>query len=155
MAAAQARGLDVAQGDVLVTPLGEAKYDVVTLWHVLEHLDHPGVALTRIHAALAADGLLVIATPDTHSRACQKGRAHWFHLDAPRHLHLFHADNLARLLAQSGFDGVRQSRLPFDYPLDLFWSLRRDWRSWPLLAAYPIAKCFDRENLLMVARKRP
>jgi SAM-dependent methyltransferase len=153
VAAAQKRGLDVVQGDILATPLGEAKYDVVTLWHVLEHLDRPDVALRRIQAALAPGGLVVIATPNTNSLACRKGREHWFHLDAPRHLHLFHERNLESLLEKTGFDVVHRAYLPFDYPLDLFWSIRRNWRA-GLMLLYPLAKCFDRENLLVMARKR-
>lgn len=151
--AARRRALDVTQGDVLTAPLVRGAYDVVTLWHVLEHIDRPDAALARIHDALDADGLVVIATPDTRSLACRRGREYWFHLDAPRHLHLFNAGNLEQLLRRTGFEVVRRTRLPFDFPLDLFWSLRRDWRCWPVLAVYPLAKCFDRENLLVFARK--
>ena len=152
--AAVKRGLDVSQGDVLATSLGDAAHDVVTLWHVLEHIDRPDVALARIHAALAPGGLLVIATPNTRSLACRKGREYWFHLDAPRHLHLFNEANLSLLLEKSGFAVVHRAFLPFDFPLDLFWSVRHDWRSWVLLAFYPLAKLFDRENLLVLAQKR-
>ncbi|MEI7899616.1 MAG: class I SAM-dependent methyltransferase [bacterium] len=152
--AAKKSGLDVAQGDVLVTPLGAAAHDVVTLWHVLEHISQPDAALACIHAALAPQGLVVIATPNTRSVACRRGREHWFHLDAPRHLHLFNESNLIRLLEKSGFEVVHRAYLPFDFPLDLFWSVRRDWRSWFLLAVYPVAKLFDRENLLAIARKK-
>ncbi len=152
--AAQKRGLAVLQGDVLVSALGEAKYDIVTLWHVLEHIAQPDVALTRIHAALKEQGIVVIATPNTRSLACRMGREYWFHLDAPRHLHLFNEGNLSRLLEKNGFKVVHRAYLPFDFPLDLFWSVRRDWRSWLMLAIYPVAKIFDRENILVVARKR-
>jgi SAM-dependent methyltransferase len=146
--------LNVVQGDVLLTPLGEAEYDVVTLRHVLEHIDQPGLALARIHAALAPGGVLLISTPNTRSLACKRGREYWFHLDAPRHLHLFNEENLAQLLEHSGFTVVHCSFMPFNFPLDLFWSVRRVWSLWPLLAAYPVAKRFDRENMLVIARKR-
>jgi 2-polyprenyl-3-methyl-5-hydroxy-6-metoxy-1,4-benzoquinol methylase len=146
--------LDVDQGDVLSAPLGEGAYDVVTLWHVLEHIDRPDLALARIHTALTAEGLIVIATPNTRSLACRIGREFWYHLDAPRHLRLFNENNLVKLLEQTGFEVVRRAYLPFDFPLDLFWSVRRAWRAWPALAMYPLAKCFDRENMLVLARKR-
>lgn len=152
--AARSRGLDVDQGDVLSAPLGEGAYDVVTLWHVLEHIDRPDLALARIHTALTAEGLIVIATPNTRSLACRIGREFWYHLDAPRHLRLFNENNLVKLLEQTGFEVVRRAYLPFDFPLDLFWSVRRAWRAWPALAMYPLAKCFDRENMLVLARKR-
>lgn len=151
---AKKKGLDVTQGDVLVTPLGVAKYDVVTLWHVLEHLERPELALHRIHAALDELGIVVIATPNTRSLACKMGREYWFHLDSPRHLLLFNKDNLAQLLDKTGFEMIHFSYLPFDFPLDLFWSLMRNWRLWPVLAFYPLSKLFDRENMLVIARKR-
>lgn len=153
VAAAQKSGLDVVQGDILVNPLGEARYDVVTLWHVLEHIDRPDVALTRIHAALDEQGIVVIAMPNTRSLACLAGREHWFHLDSPRHLHLFNEANGCQLLEKSGFEVVHRAYLPFDFPLDLFWSVRHRWWCWPLLAVYPFAKVFDRENVLVIARK--
>ena len=153
VAIAKKKGLDVFQGDVLATPLGSAKYDVVTLWHVLEHIGQPGVALSRIHSALDEQGIVVIATPNTHSLACKMGREYWFHLDTPRHLHLFNESNCERILENSGFKVIHRSFLPFDFPLDLFWSLMRNWRLWPVLAVYPLAKLFDRENFLVIARK--
>ncbi len=153
--AARKRGLDVFQGNVLVTPLADSTYDVVTLWHVLEHIDRPHVALARIHAALTSDGLIVITTPNTHSRACRIGKADWFHLDSPRHLSLFNERNLVQLLAKSGFEPVLRSWLPFDFPLDLYWSLRRQrWFRLLLFPFYPLLKCFDHENLLVIARKQ-
>ncbi len=152
--AARSRGLDIDQGEVLSASLGDGAYDVVTLWHVLEHIDRPDAALARIHTALADQGLVVIATPNTRSLACRMGREFWYHLDAPRHLHLFNEGNLSTLLEKSGFEVVRLAYLPFDFPLDLFWSVRRDWRFQLALVVYPLVKCFDRENMLVIARKR-
>jgi len=155
VAAAKKSGLDVVQGDVLLTPLGDAQYDIVTLWHVLEHIDQPGQALKRIHAALAPGGVLLITTPNTASFACSQGKEFWFHLDAPRHLHLFNDRNLTRLLEATGFDVVYRAHLPFDFPLDLFWSVRRNWLLCPLVALfYPVLKRFDCENMMVIARKR-
>ncbi len=153
VAFAQRQGLKVIQGDVLTTPLESQTYDLITLWHVLEHIDRPEIALARLHDALVPGGTVVIATPNTDSRACRVGREHWFHLDTPRHLHLFNEHNLTRLLRNTGFDVVHRTYLPFDYPLDLFWSLRHRPGCWPLLALYPFTKFFDHENLLLVARK--
>jgi hypothetical protein len=112
------------------------------------------LALARIHSALVPGGLLVMTTPNTRSLACTRGGEYWFHLDAPRHLHLFNEENLARLLENAGFTVVHRTFLPFNFPLDLFWSVRRVWSLWPMLAAYPVAKRFDRENMLVIARKR-
>ncbi len=153
VASAKKRGINVLHGNVPLTPIGQAEYDVVTLWHVLEHIDQPDQALSRIHAALAPEGILVISTPNTRSLACTHGREFWFHLDAPRHLHLFNENNLARLLEKTGFTIVHSAFLPFDYPLDLFWSVRRKWQLWPLLAIYAIAKQFDKQNMIVIARK--
>lgn len=75
-----------------------SEYDYVMLWHVLEHLNDPGEVLTKIKGKLADNGRLVIAVPNFASFQARLGKADWYHLDPPRHVHHFTPDSL-RILA--------------------------------------------------------
>lgn len=74
------------------------KYDYVMLWHVLEHLDDPHIVLSQIKGLLTSKGRVVIAVPNFASFQACLGKADWYHLDPPRHLHHFTPESL-RILA--------------------------------------------------------
>jgi len=59
---------------------------VIAMWHVLEHLEHPGRVLEAAAANLEPGGLLAIAVPNPHALGFRVLRGRWAHLDAPRHL---------------------------------------------------------------------
>jgi SAM-dependent methyltransferase len=80
--------------------------DVVTLWHVLEHLEDPGRALSRIHQWLRPGGGLLVGVPNLQSLQARIGGEHWYHLDAPRHRVHFTPRGLERLLDSHGFGVV-------------------------------------------------
>jgi len=61
---ARVRGHDPIIGPLLQLALPRQHYDVITLWHVLEHLPYPGKALCRLLDLLKPDGILVIAVPN-------------------------------------------------------------------------------------------
>jgi SAM-dependent methyltransferase len=73
-------------------------FDVITLWHVLEHLDRPVEMLGRLVPHLAPDGVLVISVPNFGSLQSAMFRGTWFHLDPPRHLSHFELRTLERCL---------------------------------------------------------
>jgi len=62
--AAERRGVHPLRGTVHDIDFAGATFDVVTLWHVLEHLPSPGAALIRLHDLLTDDGVLVVAVPN-------------------------------------------------------------------------------------------
>jgi len=64
------------------------KYDVITLWHVIEHLPDPWNTLAMISRSLLPGGILVIAAPNPHAFQFQILKRYWPHVDAPRHLEL-------------------------------------------------------------------
>jgi SAM-dependent methyltransferase len=64
----------------------EGPYDVVTLWHVLEHLPDPFGMLAAVESCLKPDGVVVIAAPNPDSFQFRLFGRWWTHVDAPRHL---------------------------------------------------------------------
>jgi SAM-dependent methyltransferase len=77
-------------------------FDVITMWHVLEHLRDPVAILERLAAHLAPDGVLVVSVPNFSS--VQRGvfQGSWFHLDPPRHLIHFEPSTLNECLGRAG-----------------------------------------------------
>jgi SAM-dependent methyltransferase len=84
-----------------------ASLDAVTLWHVLEHLDDPGAALTRVRGWLRPGGVLLVGTPNLASLQARVGGARWYHLDLPRHRTHFTARGLRTLLVRRGLAPLR------------------------------------------------
>ncbi|HUI63792.1 MAG TPA: class I SAM-dependent methyltransferase [Bacteroidota bacterium] len=91
------------EGDVLEVSFGDRKFDIVTLWNVLEHLPHPAESIQKIHSLLKPGGILIAAVPNFCSFQARVFRDRWYHLEVPRHLYHFGPDSLAKLLRNQGF----------------------------------------------------
>jgi SAM-dependent methyltransferase len=100
----------------------ECSFDVVTFWHVFEHLPSPGRALEKASRVLKPGGVLVIAVPDIAGLQARLFKADWFHLDVPRHLVHFSLDTLSALLHRQGFAVIAINRYSFEY--DTFGALQ-------------------------------
>lgn len=108
-------GLDVLPSLDLVP--AKEQFQVITLWHVLEHVHDVRDTLQKIHARLAPEGLLLIAVPDRESWDAQYYAANWAAYDVPRHLSHFRRSDLGRLLKEFGFSlrGIRGMWLDAPY----------------------------------------
>jgi len=103
--------IPVMTGPVRAIEWPAASFDVVTLWHVLEHLVNPRGDLAIVHRLVRPGGLLFVAVPN---RLCTvfnsvyrmiKGAPPPFYTPDERELHLFHFTpaGVRRLLEQQGF----------------------------------------------------
>lgn len=81
----------------------DGMFDLVIVWHVLEHLPDPRDTLQEIHRLLKPGGSAIIAVPNYSSWQSRWSGADWFHLDPPRHLFHFSMTALERLLTETGF----------------------------------------------------
>ena len=61
-------------------------FDVITLWHVLEHLPNLEEQIQVFKNLLKLDGTLIIAAPNFNSYDAKFYKSHWAAFDAPRHL---------------------------------------------------------------------
>jgi 2-polyprenyl-3-methyl-5-hydroxy-6-metoxy-1,4-benzoquinol methylase len=80
----------------------ENHFDLITLWHVLEHLPEPVATLQRIHRLLKPGGRLVIEVPNLASVEARWLGRHWYHLDVPFHFWHFTPAALHAMVTQAG-----------------------------------------------------
>jgi 2-polyprenyl-3-methyl-5-hydroxy-6-metoxy-1,4-benzoquinol methylase len=80
------------------------KFDVIALWHCLEHLPKPWFVVERAVQRLAPGGILLIAVPNIESYDFSVLKAEWLHLDAPRHLFFYTSRSLERLCRANGLE---------------------------------------------------
>lgn len=112
--AAARLGRPVAVGDLEATAMLPGPFDVVTLWHVLEHLPQPRPMLAAAHRRLRPGGLLVVAVPNLDNRPMRaayrvaRGRPLPLYEPGAREPHLSHFNHqtLRRILAEAGFAGI-------------------------------------------------
>jgi SAM-dependent methyltransferase len=100
------RGVKIHRGEVASAGFPDGYFDVVTLWHVLEHLPDPRTDLAEVRRVLRDDGLLVLEVPNIDSPTFRICREHWFPLDIPRHIQHFSPTSIQRLLHRVGFSGI-------------------------------------------------
>ncbi len=100
---AQAAGLEVQANGLLEAELPEEAYNVVRLWHVLEHLPDPILALQHIRPCLRQGGLLMIEVPNWTGLGARLTNDYWFHLDLPRHRVHFTPTSLSLAVTQAGY----------------------------------------------------
>jgi 2-polyprenyl-3-methyl-5-hydroxy-6-metoxy-1,4-benzoquinol methylase len=94
-------------------------FDVVVMWHVLEHVVDPVEHITRIRELLRAGGIFGIRVPNIDSFGASVGKQWWQWLQVPEHLWYFSPVTLRRFVEQFGFVGlhVRTERGDGIYPL--------------------------------------
>lgn len=72
--------------------LSDHSYDVITMYHVLEHVPDIEKQKSELDRLLKKDGVLIIALPNHHSYDARFYKSYWAGYDAPRHL--FHFNQL-------------------------------------------------------------
>jgi 2-polyprenyl-3-methyl-5-hydroxy-6-metoxy-1,4-benzoquinol methylase len=78
-------------------------YDVITMWHVLEHVHLLNETLDWLSGHLTAEGKIIIAVPNPQSADATHYGRFWAAYDVPRHLYHFTKDSMALLMKKHGF----------------------------------------------------
>ena len=92
----------------------DERYDVISMWHVLEHVPDLNERMEQISRLLKKDGLLVIALPNYLSWDGQHYQNYWAGYDVPRHLYHFSEKSIAKLLDKYNFSMFKKVPLKYD-----------------------------------------
>lgn len=85
-------------------------FDVITLWHVLEHIPNLADFIAKIKAVLKPNGVLIIAVPNFKSGDAQHYGSSWAAYDVPRHLWHFSQNSMEQIFSE--FDMKIMQTLP-------------------------------------------
>lgn len=97
-----------------ISTIPDASVDVMTLWHVLEHvhgLQEFGRQLRRI---VKPNGVIIIAVPNAEALDARMYASHWHAYELPRHLYHFSRRTLAQFAEQSGLRIEKLGTMPLD-----------------------------------------
>ncbi|MEG0948391.1 MAG: class I SAM-dependent methyltransferase [Bacteroidales bacterium] len=92
----------------------EYTFDVISLWHVMEHLQDLPTVFGRLRSLLKEEGKLIIALPNSSSYDAGYYKEYWGAYDVPRHLWHFSPDTFAKLACKEGFIVEKFAPMPFD-----------------------------------------
>ena len=102
---AQQRGLNVIPGTQDAPELRGRRFDVLTMWDVIEHVDDPSAELAKAYQLLKPGGWIAVHTMDIDSRIARLMGKRWPWL-MDMHLHYFSQKTMAQMLAKNGFEVV-------------------------------------------------
>lgn len=90
------------------------QFNVITLWHVLEHVTEINDTLTWFNTNLNQNGTLIIAVPNYKSYDAEYYKEHWAAYDVPRHLYHFEQKTMVELVQKAGFKHIESLPMKFD-----------------------------------------
>ena len=100
--ARQAHRLDVITGTLADSIFADASFDLVVMFHVIEHVNSPRAALEEIYRVLKPQGFLFIETPNIETPWLRIFRRRWRHF-IPDHYYFFSPRTLRQVLEAAGF----------------------------------------------------
>ena len=122
-----------------VSSFPEGSIDLVSMFHVIEHVDNPGTVIARVRRWLAPGGVFALETPNLDSldaRIFQQ--SYWGGYHIPRHWNLFTPATISRLLTDNGLEvmaTVFQTGHSF-WMYSLHHAVRYEGKSRPRLGAW-------------------
>jgi SAM-dependent methyltransferase len=92
----------------------EAKFDIITLFHVLEHVHALKETLHHLKSLLNSEGYLILALPNCESYDAKMYGNHWAAYDVPRHLYHFNPTSTLHLASLYGYEIVQKLPMIYD-----------------------------------------
>jgi 2-polyprenyl-3-methyl-5-hydroxy-6-metoxy-1,4-benzoquinol methylase len=102
--------LEVESGSITTLNRDYPKFDVITLWDTIEHLDRPDIALANVRRMMREGGVLALSTGDYGSLLRRLSGKRWRLFADPTHNFFFDERTIKRLLSQAGYRIIRLVR---------------------------------------------
>jgi 2-polyprenyl-3-methyl-5-hydroxy-6-metoxy-1,4-benzoquinol methylase len=99
-----ASGAKVFVGDILDASYAPSSFDVITCFHVFEHLYEPHAVLRKVAQWLKPGGLFYVMVPNIDSAGARIFRSYWYALELPRHLFHYSPVSLSHLAHAVGLE---------------------------------------------------
>tara|TARA_Y100000768_G_C23989271_1_gene691088 strand:- start:3048 stop:3842 length:795 start_codon:yes stop_codon:yes gene_type:complete len=97
-----------------LSDLNQLKFDVVTMFHSIEHLHNIDESLEIIYNSLHKDGVLVLSFPNYCAYEKTFFKKNWVAYDAPRHLYHFSQKTIKKVLIKNNFEIIESRPLYLD-----------------------------------------
>ncbi|CAM1341249.1 class I SAM-dependent methyltransferase [Tenacibaculum amylolyticum] len=97
-----------------IEELSNEKYDVITLWHVLEHVPNLIEYIHTLEKLLKEEGRLIIAVPNFKSYDAKHYKNYWAAFDVPRHLWHFSQKSISKLFSSVNMEVIKTLPMKFD-----------------------------------------
>ena len=94
--------------------LQNKKFNLITLWHSLEHIHNLDKLFFQLDDLLEKNGKMILAVPNFNAPERKYFNDNWKAYDFPRHLYHFDASSLDRLLEMKGFRVLARKRMILD-----------------------------------------
>lgn len=80
------------------------KFDIITMWHVLEHVHELDQRMGQLKNLLKPGGRIIVAVPNCASKDAAHYKAFWGAYDVPRHLYHFKPSDIKNLFDKNSFE---------------------------------------------------
>jgi len=123
------------------------RFDVITMWHFLEHTHAPHQILLQAKRLLKPNGLLAVEVPNYEGTDAQKNWHDWVGWQLPYHLYHFTPKSLHDLLLKTGFEVVTTKNYHSE-------TVKSSLRSIPVVKFFArlIAKLYSGHSVVMIAK---
>ncbi len=97
-----------------INEITDSSYDVVSMWHVLEHVGDLNRRIEDVKRITKDNGTMFFALPNLNSPDAKKYGRHWSALDVPRHLYHFTQETFETLISKHGLELIHAEPMKFD-----------------------------------------
>jgi 2-polyprenyl-3-methyl-5-hydroxy-6-metoxy-1,4-benzoquinol methylase len=104
----------VIEDESRLNTIPPSSFDVITMWHVLEHVPFLNERIDQLQKLLHPDGYLFIAVPNANSYDAKFYNSYWAAYDVPRHLYHFTIDTITHLFSRNYFSLIKTYPMKFD-----------------------------------------
>ncbi len=95
--------LKIKKSDLISAKYPKEYFNLITMNHVLEHLNNPSETIKEIHRILKKEGLFIMGLPNSNSLAYNLFKKNWLGLSDEGHLINYSEKNLSKFLEDYGF----------------------------------------------------
>jgi SAM-dependent methyltransferase len=121
-AAERRHGLALEVATEIPTALAALPFDVITYWHVFEHLDDPAAHVAAWPAMLAEGGFVLVEVPNIDSVGARICKRSWLGSDPVHHVNMLSRTEIAALLARYGLRIEKSTGFSLKFTYVFLWS---------------------------------